>query len=289
MKTMTAKGIMDRRKASVCIFLFLLLALLLALTAFQAGAEGFDWEPDEELSRILTYGELTVEPGSVQPVYVVNSVVFAETGEFAPAPLVCSQDGGSVYIAKLLTKDGKFGGNLQFCVKDGSAHFSYMSVSASTDDVPEANCKYEGSCSLADNAVRFEALLRKPVSTENVQYVILEGVASGFYFPEEGAFVYLAYEGRENTAEGSAASVSDLLEEAKRYKAYREDAAQRVEEWEKEHSGEALFGYTGGADTGTGLGFRVPVWAWGPLTFGSTAGVWLLARRYQGRKRYEEG
>ena len=144
----------------------------------------------------------------------------------------------------------------------------------------EANCKYEGSCSLADNAVRFEALLRKPVSTETVQYVILEGVASGFYFPEEGAFVYLAYEGQENTAEGSAASVSDLLEDAKRYKAYREDAAQRVE-------GEALFGYTGGADTGTGLGFRVPVWAWGPLTFGSTAGVWLLARRYQRREQNE--
>ena len=76
------------KKTSIC--LLLVLVFLFALSAMQAGAEGFDWELEEDLYRILTYGELTVVPESVLPVYWVDTVSFAETGVFAPMPLICS-------------------------------------------------------------------------------------------------------------------------------------------------------------------------------------------------------
>lgn len=291
MKTMTAKRIMNRRKASVC--LFLILALLFALTALQVSAEGFDWELEEDLYRVLTYGELTVAPESVLPVYWVDTVAFAETGVFAPVPLVCSQDGGDIYIAKLLTKDGEFGGNLQYCVHDGAAHFFSLSVSVATESVPDANWNYDGSCNLADNAARFEALFGRPVSTETVQFVQMEGIGCGFYFPEERALVYLAREGKEGAPEGSAIPVDGeaLREDAKRYKAYREEQARQAEEWLKEHPGKTLLGYTytGGKTAEGGFRLRVPAYAWAILGCGSLAGVLLLAHSYrEKKKRIEE-
>lgn len=284
------------RKTSIWLLLFLVLALLTAVSAFQAGAEGFDWELEEDLYRLLTCGELTVAPESVMSVYSVDTVSFAETGVFAPAPLVCPQDGGSIYIAKLLTKDREFAGNLQYCVHDGSAHFWSMFPSAATASEPSDAEKHPGSCDPADNAARFEALFGKPVSTEHVQFVLMEGIGHGFYFPEERAMVCLAREGKEGAPEGSAVPVDgeELSEDAKRYKAYREENARQAEEWAKEHPGEFLSGYTGGdtaniVATGETAGsesqLRVPAYAWAILVCGSLAGVWLPAHSGRGKKR----
>lgn len=157
-----------------------------------------------DYSRWLEGNGLEIVKESITPVYVIDTVEYARTGKLEIVPAVDDQ-----YIAKTVTADGSFGGNLGFYIENDTVHGagfvpSYATNAHNAKDGDESykEYNYEASCSYADHARRIQELLGidEFVPVENVKYVVADGWGPIFYINYGGeeffvdiGFVYTRY------------------------------------------------------------------------------------------------
>lgn len=140
------------------------------------------------LTPTLESLDVTILKESITPVYYADILDYAKTGELQIEPYIESVHGGkgirsngNVYIAKGVTSDGRFGGNIEFSIEDGMVSWGTLWPSPASNFLD--NGIFGASCSYADHAGRIQALLQKDsfVPVENVKFVMISGFGRAFY------------------------------------------------------------------------------------------------------------
>lgn len=215
-------------------------------------------------SKELEFDGITVVKESITPVYVVDFLDYAKTGVFKISPSVVDSAGrslvntsdnpGNFYIAKTITADGLFGGNIRFLVADGVAYLKGFTPSEhfykQGEDIPGGaySCI---SYSYADHAKRIQDLLGRDsfVPPEDVRYVLIDNFGYAFYINDgkQESLVMLSYSyGVPSEYYRDIIYIGDELKEManKRLSEYNEHL-QIVKDWEAAHPGEK-YSVTGG-------------------------------------------
>lgn len=140
---------------------------------------------------ILKSDNVEILKESITPVYTMDLLKYAQTGELDITPAVngvspSEQEKklGNVYIAKTVTDSGEFAGNVEFYIEDGVAYGLLFSPSVALEQyfTKETNRSYMASCSYADHAKRIQNILKKDniVSISNVKYLSISNIGSCF-------------------------------------------------------------------------------------------------------------
>lgn len=219
---------------------------------------------------------------SITPVFTIDMYEYAQSDKFSIKPVYLEIPSmpntqqqtddiqGNYYVAKTVTSDGRFAGNVWFRVYDNYDNFVPASFSYSDNikfrDVhgseAEGNRKYQSSSSYADHAERIKNLLNREdfVSPYDVKLLLIDRIGHFFYInDEQGEYFipvgYQIYEGYEdqypNLKRNVCLTATDIKEKAiEQYEEYL-DYMARKEAWEKEHPGEEyiVMGGTGAADS----------------------------------------
>lgn len=230
---------------------------LLAVTALAAESGSPDEEreavyaliaEDDEMDRYLAYDGVTVVKESILPIYVLDLAHFAETGEFLAEPFVRG-DQEKMYIAKTVTADGSYGGNLRFYVEDGKAYYSGLSPSAATiAEGGVAGAYTLGSCAYLDHAedIREQLGADGIIPESEVRYVMTD-LGNGYYFlyQRKEYFSYIGYEQGPVTGAILVEVQGKMLDDARNLQNSR---SERPESGDGSETGG---GMTGGTYTGT--------------------------------------
>ena len=216
---------------------------------------------------------------SITPVFTIDMYEYAQSDKFSIKPVYLEIPSmpntqqqtddiqGNYYVAKTVTSDGRFAGNIWFSVYDNIVigHFTYSDNIKFRDvhgSEAEGNRKYQSSSSYADHAERIKNLLNREdfVSPYDVKLLAIDGIGVYFYInDEQGEYFiplgYQIYEGYEdqypNLKRNVCLTAADIKEKAiERYEEHL-DYMARKEAWEKEHPGETYLavGGTGSADS----------------------------------------
>lgn len=209
--------------------------------------------------KVLESYSVTVIKESITPVYTIDLLDYAETRKLDIRPMMHTgepaDDGiGDVYIAKTITSDRKYGGNIMFSVKDGIAEGMIYSPSAYSATQTSPVGSYAASSSYADHAVRIKTALNASdiIPVEDVRYVFINGMG-GFFYIKNNEYDILFAVGNIN-ADASDSSTSqldysidphtELLNIADAYsEEYNKFLAEKTE-WEAAHPGK-LWNATG--------------------------------------------
>jgi len=271
------------------------LGLLSGLSAFAAGGiPGYSVyastsEQDELFELIqnrsdfkvfLDQQNITVEKESITPVYTVDLERYVENEHFFLEPECIRSNGapeaesGNVYIAKTLTVDGGYGGNLKFYVEEDYAFLLNFTPSAATSDNAVPAALTMASCYYEDHAERIKGILGTEglIPADSVRFVDIPYLGNAFYIHYEDTEVII-YTGYEGIASDTAVEVrGELLDEAKEYYLKQEEQRREYEEWQREHPGEEL-SYTGG-----GSGVAISEWTEAPAEEknGDYSGLWII-------------
>ncbi len=127
---------------------------------------------------------------SITPVYTIDMFEFAKSGVMTlkldvkgKSPSEEDKKQGNVYIAKLITEDGEYAGNIKFYIEAGVAYSllfkpsmvvqKQLLSSADSQLFMGKSQQYMASCSYADHAERICKILSKDefVSSSNVKFV----------------------------------------------------------------------------------------------------------------------
>lgn len=199
--------------------------------------------------KALEYDNLKIVKESITVVYTVDMHEYAETGQFNLKPMVKgvkqNTSDGNVYIAKVVTAENAYGGNIMFYIEDGVAYNIRFtpSITLEQSDQAESKTKYMASCSYVDHAARIQNILKEsdPVSVYDVKYVAIDEVGDCFYINNNAnqVMIPVGYHNVETSSE------VDIALNQVEFKKIAEDILNRDndliairEAWEKEHPGE---------------------------------------------------
>lgn len=142
-----------------------------------------------DLKKMLEVNSLTILKESITPVYTLNLSEYAQSKKMNVVPMWRSHSGltsngtGNVYVAKAVTLDKQFGGNIMFYIENGAAYNMMYSPSEYSPMWGASDDKYPASTSYADHASRISAALKEAefVSVYDVKYVVIDSVGDFFY------------------------------------------------------------------------------------------------------------
>ena len=194
--------------------LILLFAAIMPCYANADKSESMVYKSGEELDRIyemiqkdsydfhlaLEMNSLDVIKESITPVYEVDLLDTAQSGSIIIIPMWRSHTGligngeGNVYIAKTITSDGKFGGNIMFYIEDGVAYNMIYTPSEYSPILPERGTRYPASASYADHAKRIANALdeKSIISPYDVKYVVADMIGDFYYINNASHNVFVA-------------------------------------------------------------------------------------------------
>lgn len=196
----------------------------------------------------LQADNLSIVKESITKVYTVSLLEYAKSGVLQITPMTSgnSKDKeGNVYIAKVITEEKAFAGNIRFYVENDTAYTLLFSPSPVLSDyyAEAAAPQYIASCSYADHAKRIQGMLQrnKLVSVNDVKYVIIDGVGESFFVNDSNATTlipvgYISETKSETTDVKLAASDLSALA-AEQLNMYNKWMPEK-QAWESEHPGE---------------------------------------------------
>lgn len=208
-----------------------------------------------DLYKGLKFDSLTVVKESITPIYTIDLLDYARTGELKIVPLWKSHTGlsgngkGNAYIAKTITADGKYGGNIMFYVENGVAYNMLYTPSEYSPSWPDdgAGHQYPASASYADHASRIANILceKDLISAYDVKYVIIDRVGEFFYIDNDkhGTLVSIGMISTDKSNQSSDAvdchigTGDELLTLAKKQLAQYETFLKEKAEWEAANPG----------------------------------------------------
>lgn len=136
--------------------------------------------------------ELIIVKESITRVYTVSLLEYGESGNLEVEPMTSGIENNSVYIAKVVTKDGSYAGNIKFYVSNNTAYNLLFSPSPILTEyyVDVESPRYIASCSYADHARRIQSILKRSsfVPVERVKYIVIDNVVEGFLVQDETTF-----------------------------------------------------------------------------------------------------
>lgn len=207
-----------------------------------------------DLHLALKYSSLKVLKESITPVYEVDLLGTARSGEITIIPMWRSHTGllgdgvGNVYTAKTITSDGKFGGNIMFYIENGVAYNMIYSPSEYSPMWFENGYHYPASASYADHAKRIAAVLKEKdmISPHDVKYVVADTIGEFFYVDNAAHSVFVSVGYISNNETGNFLTdyyidETGLINLAKEYSQRREDLLNEKASWEASHPGEIWF------------------------------------------------
>lgn len=207
-----------------------------------------------DLHLALKYSSLKVLKESITPVYEVDLLGTARSGEITIIPMWRSHTGllgdgvGNVYTAKTITSDGKFGGNIMFYIENGVAYNMIYSPSEYSPMWFENGYHYPASASYADHAKRIAAVLKEKdmISPHDVKYVVADTIGEFFYVDNAAHSVFVSVGYISNNETGNVLTdyyidETGLINLAKEYSQKREDLLNEKASWEASHPGEIWF------------------------------------------------
>ncbi|MBE6552525.1 MAG: hypothetical protein E7665_10410 [Ruminococcaceae bacterium] len=198
-----------------------------------------------DLYAALQADNLMIVKESITRVYTISLLKYAQSGSFEVEPMTSGVDKNSVYIAKVVTSDGAYAGNISFYVNNNTAYNLLFSPSPVLSDYYAGveNPRYIASCSYADHAQRIQGMVNRSsfVPVENVKYIVIDNVTQGFLVEDEKTFNiipagYMSTE-RFNTVDVNLTS-SDLSDLASEYLENYNKQMKEREEWASKHPNE---------------------------------------------------
>ncbi len=214
-----------------------------------------------DYKKVLDIYSLTILKESITPIYTVDMISYAQTGALELKPLWSSHTNksdngnGNVYIAKTITSDKRFGGNIMFYIEDGIAYHSGYRPSVYSNGWYDGSTQdYQASSSFADHAVRIAGILGedKPVSEQDVKYVLIPWVGDFFYIKNDkhDIMISVGYMSADETknkftqTDYKLDTKTELLDIAKEQKIINDEFLSEKAAWEAAHPGE-VWDYTG--------------------------------------------
>lgn len=189
--------------SSICFLLICLLTLSLTCYAETNKSGSMVYTSGEQLDQIyellqsdsydlkkaLEINSLIILKESITPVYTLNLSEYARSKKMNVVPMWRSHSGltsngkGNVYVAKIVTLDKQFGGNIMFYIENGVAYNMMYTPSEYSPMWGASDDKYPASTSYADHASRISVALKETefVSVYDVKYVVIDSVGDFFY------------------------------------------------------------------------------------------------------------
>lgn len=201
-------------------------------------------DPTFDYYAALQADNLTIVKESITRVYTVSLLDYAKEGTFNVLPM-SSGGSDSVYVAKVITANGDYAGNIRFYVKNNTAYNLLFSPAPVLSEyyVGIDNPRYIASCSYADHAERIKGIFKRSsfVSVDKVKYIVIDGVVEGFLVQDDATFNIIPI-GYISEAKIDAVDVnltnSDVSALAsEQLDAYNKQLKEKAE-WEKEHPDE---------------------------------------------------
>jgi len=207
-----------------------------------------------DFHKALEVYSLIVVKESITPIYTIDLLDYARTGKLKIVPLWKSHTGlsgngkGNAYIAKTLTADGKYGGNIMFYVENGVAYNMLYTPSEYSPSWPEGvEGYYSASASYADHALRIANIMNEKdfISAYDVKYVVIDMVGEFFYI-NNSKYSTLVSIGQMSTDKSNQSSDivdyhmgtgDELLTLAKKQLAQYEAFLKEKAEWEAANPG----------------------------------------------------
>ncbi|MBQ9797616.1 MAG: hypothetical protein IJW50_07825 [Clostridia bacterium] len=145
-------------------------------------------DDSSDYKKLLEHYSLTIVKESITPIYTVDLLEYAKNGHF-----ILTLHGSNMYIAKIITAENEFAGNVAFYIKDGVARHGGDTLSNKHPLFIGPGGNYLASCSYADHAWRIQEILNKNefVSPYDVKYVSIEYVGDFFYVKNNGEDVFI--------------------------------------------------------------------------------------------------
>ena len=206
-----------------------------------------------DISRYLDYNGFKIVEASITPVYSIDPLNYSRTNNIELIRLYENDtEYGSLFVVKLIDKEGNHAGNLSFSIKDETAYFLGASI-ISGEGYSLASCSY------ADHAERIRKCLKETqiIPPSDVRYVIIERIGEFFYIKNESHDIFVAVGYASDRSTNGSAIVDYTLNKTElkiisddRLKQY-EKTIEEKENWEKEHPGEEWHVY--GNDGGTAI------------------------------------
>lgn len=208
--------------------------------------------------KALENDGLKIVKESITTVYTVDMLEYAKTGTLNITPMVKGKkqyfndiNGGNVYIAKVITSDNEYGGNIMFYVESDVAYNIRFTPSMALDKHSQSENKtmYMSSCSYVDHASRIQNIMNesKPVSVYDVKYVVIDDVADCFYVDinAKQVIIPVGYQNVDSSSEIDVVLTETTLKRMAKDNLDRyNELITDQEAWEKEHPGE-MFDFTG--------------------------------------------
>ena len=207
-----------------------------------------------DLKKLLEINSLKVLKESITPVYTLNLSEYAKTKELNVVPMWRSHSGlasngnGNVYVAKILTEDKHFAGNIMFYIENDVAYNMMYTPSEHSPMWRTNDNKYSASTSYADHAARISVALKETefVSVYDVKYVVIDSVGDFFYVSNDKhdklfATGYVSVDPSDNhidEVDYSIEATGELLSLADDFWTNEKNYLAEKAEWEAMHPGE---------------------------------------------------
>ena len=207
-----------------------------------------------DLKKMLELDSLTVLKESITPVYTLSLSDYAQTQEMNVIPMWKSHSGlsddgsGNVYVAKTITLDKQFGGNIMFYIENGVAYNMLYTPSEHAPMWSGIANWYPASASYADHASRISTILNETefVSIYDVKYVFIDSLGAFFYVNNDKydrffSIGYIPVASSSSLSDKVDYSIdvrSDLLDIANEYWEWEKNCLKEKAEWEATHPGE---------------------------------------------------
>ena len=206
----------------------------------------------------LNRNKITLLKESITPIYVANLIEYAETGVLEIRPRMLGRmeydpksNNGRLYMAKTVTAEGLFAGNMRFYIKDGVAYTNGFTPTPVLEHYfyPEygyGSNEFLVSRSYADHAKRIQNLTGREsfVPAADVRYVIIDHFGEVFYI-NDGKEISLVVISADydvfNDINGEIVYIGEKLKKIanKKLIEYKEYLTY-VEDWKATNPGELL-------------------------------------------------
>ena len=210
-----------------------------------------------DFSAAMKVDNLSILKESITPVYFADLSDIKEIGQLVFSRHSSKYKGvradSNHYVAKVVTEDDRFAGNIEFYIYDEQAHQATFTptpvLTRYFADSDFGGNAYLTSFSYADHAKRIQDLLslQSFLPGESVKFVRIEGIGNTFCINigDEIGIVYLGYSYPVSSQSGESKDkffyIEDLLPLAESYCEKVQQYEKRKAEWESEHPGEMYF------------------------------------------------
>ena len=214
---------------------------------------------DNELKSVITIDHMSIVKESIIPMYIMDVYSYAETGVLKIYPEVYELNNSeiNVFQVDLMTDDGKYGGVIQFYIKDGKAYHLLEIPShhkLMKEGTEPANKNYEIINGYFTNVENVKKVLKieniSDRDEKDIRYVTVEELREKYFCVDCGNRLLMVSPARidKNGDLMQPYYFYDdeaFLQRAKEALTEYKEGQIFYEEWTKEHPGE-LYTYVGG-------------------------------------------